>query len=48
MTTWGIVLLAGFLYLGLRRPRQRSYNKLFAVIMTVGVVFAAAVRQHTP
>jgi hypothetical protein len=48
MTSWGAVLLGGFLYLGFRRPRAKSHTTAFAIIMTVSVLLLVAVRQHTP
>jgi hypothetical protein len=48
MTSWGAALLAGFLYLGLRRPKARSHTVLVAITMTLVVLLIVAVRQHTP
>jgi hypothetical protein len=48
MTSWGAVLLTGFLYLGLRRPKARSHTVLAAITMTLVVLLIVAVRQHTP
>jgi hypothetical protein len=48
MTNWGAALLAGFVYLGLRRPRAKSHYAVVGILMTLVILLLVAVRQHTP
>jgi hypothetical protein len=48
MTSWGALLLGGFLFLGFRRSVPRAQKALIVVSMTAVVLLLVAVRQHTP
>ncbi len=47
MTSWGAVMLGGFLYLGFRRSGRRSNTNGLVIGLVIAVLLLVAVRQHT-
>jgi uncharacterized membrane protein YoaK (UPF0700 family) len=47
MTSWGLLILAAAVFLGLRRPVNAPNRYAVVFVVVVVAVFYAAVRQHT-
>jgi hypothetical protein len=47
MTSWGYLIIAGVLFVGLKNPATAKYRYLSVCLIVILAVSYAAVRQHT-